>query len=70
VSREIDFVRLILEDDGVGFDYDAVMNRSGREASFGLANLRERVRLLGGILKIESAPGKGTRLYVDLPLRK
>jgi len=32
-----------------------------------LANLRERVRLLGGTLKIETSPGKGTRLAVDIP---
>jgi signal transduction histidine kinase len=32
-----------------------------------LTNLRERVRLLGGTLKIETSPGKGTRLAVDIP---
>ena len=55
---------------GFGFDYAAVMNRSSREAGFGLANLRERIRLLEGSLKIETAPGKGTRLSVDIPSSK
>jgi len=35
-----------------------------------LANLRERVRLLEGNLKIETAPGKGTRLSVEIPCGK
>jgi signal transduction histidine kinase len=61
-------VRMILEDDGAGFDYDAVMKRAA--AGFGLANLHERIRLLGGSLKIETAPGKGTRLNVELPCNK
>jgi signal transduction histidine kinase len=61
-------VRMILEDDGVGFDYDSVMKRT--VAGFGLANLNERTRLLRGSLKIETAPGKGTRLSVDLPCKK
>ena len=63
VRRDPTAVRMILEDDGVGFDPAAVMSRTG---SFGLANLRERVRLLGGTLKIDTAPGKGTRLSVVL----
>ena len=67
VRKENGLVRMRMEDDGVGFDYSAVINRSGGETGFGLANLRERVRLLGGSLKIESAPGKGTRLSVDVP---
>jgi len=70
VRRDAGLVRLILEDDGVGFDYAAVMNRSGDKAGFGLTNLRERVRLLEGNLKIETAPGKGTRLSVEIPCGK
>ena len=63
VRKDGTTVRMVLEDNGVGFDPAAVMSRPG---SFGLANLRERVRLLGGALRIDSAPGKGTRLSVLL----
>jgi len=70
VRKDHTSVRMLMEDDGIGFDYDAVMHRSGSESSFGLLNLRERVRLLGGSLKIETGPGKGTRLLVEIPCRK
>jgi signal transduction histidine kinase len=66
VRKDDGMVRMTLEDTGVGFDYEAVLNHSS--SGFGLANLRERVRLLGGTLKIESSPGTGTRLTVDIPL--
>jgi signal transduction histidine kinase/streptogramin lyase len=65
VRKDDGVLRMTLEDNGVGFDYETVMNRSS--SGFGLANLRERVRLLGGTLKIETSPGKGTRLAVDIP---
>ena len=68
VSKDSGGVRMILEDDGAGFDYDAVMKRSA--AGFGLANLGERARLLSGSLEIETAPGKGTRLIVHIPCKK
>jgi signal transduction histidine kinase len=68
VRKDGGMMRMILEDDGAGFDYDAVMKRA--VIGFGLANLSERTRLLGGSLKIETAPGKGTRLSVDLPFKK
>jgi signal transduction histidine kinase len=70
VRKEADLVRLILEDDGVGFDYAALKNRLNDGAGFGLTNLQERVRLLEGNLKIETAPGKGTRLIVEIPYHK
>jgi signal transduction histidine kinase/ligand-binding sensor domain-containing protein len=70
VQREANSVHLILEDDGIGFDYASVMARRPDETGFGLTNLRERVRLLGGTLKIDSAPGKGTRLLVEIPHEK
>jgi signal transduction histidine kinase len=68
VRKETGLLRLIMEDDGVGFDYAAVINRSGAGVSFGLLNLRERIHLLRGTLKIETAPGRGTRLLADIPL--
>ncbi len=52
-----------IEDDGVGFDPQQV--EAGR---FGLKGIRERAHLLGGSTRIESAPGQGTRIFVDLPI--
>jgi two-component system NarL family sensor kinase len=56
-------VRLIVEDDGQGFDPAQIP--SGR---YGLIGLNERVKLLGGNLRLESSPGEGTRIEVTIPL--
>jgi beta-phosphoglucomutase len=52
-----------VRDWGVGFDPDLV-----EKSRFGLQGIRERVRLLEGCMAIESAPGAGTRISVELPL--
>jgi PAS domain S-box-containing protein len=57
-------VRLIVEDDGLGFSVDS----PPRNQKLGLQGIRERAMLLGGELAIESSPGKGTTLYVSVPL--
>ncbi|HEY5995614.1 MAG TPA: sensor histidine kinase [Candidatus Deferrimicrobiaceae bacterium] len=54
---------LSIRDDGRGFD----PGRVAREGSHGLIGLRERVRLAGGLVKIRSRPGAGTRLTVLVP---
>ncbi len=63
-------LRLTVIDDGVGFDPDAVAHagEGGRTDSFGLRATRERVEQLGGSLLVDSAPGGGTRLVVELAL--
>lgn len=53
---------LEIEDQGVGFDPNGVPD--GR---FGLKGIRERARLFGGRASIQSAPGEGTRILVELP---
>jgi signal transduction histidine kinase len=53
-----------IEDDGRGFDVEAAL----RARSSGLEGMRERSRLAGGRLTIESAPGEGASLSVELPL--
>jgi signal transduction histidine kinase len=55
-------VRTVIEDDGVGFRIEDV-----REGALGLVGMRERVSLLDGRFDIESAPGAGTTLVIDLP---
>jgi signal transduction histidine kinase len=57
-----DAVRAVIEDDGAGFDPARV-----REGALGLVGIRERVSLLGGRFEIESAPGDGTTLVIELP---
>lgn len=60
---------LDVQDDGRGFDplVDQLHVTPGAEGGFGLRAMRERVAALGGALTIESAPGEGTTLAVELP---
>jgi len=58
-----DWIRLEIRDWGVGFDPAAA-----RAKHFGLQGIRERGRLLQGRVSIESWPGKGTRILVELPI--
>lgn len=59
-------VRLVVADDGVGFATTAPPSPDRR--SFGLVGIRERAELLGGTAEIESAPGRGTRIVVTVPV--
>ena len=60
-------VILIVEDDGVGFLVrdESESRKSGR--NLGLKGMRERAILMGGMLEIESSPGRGTTIYVRVP---
>ena len=57
----------MVEDDGEGFAPDEIVET--KESGLGLVGMRERVGLLGGRLQIESAPGAGTTLVVEVPTR-
>lgn len=66
-----DRVALDIQDDGVGFDPDDVPIRSGEEADgIGLKIMRERVEQCSGTLIVESVPGTGTTMVVDLPVSR
>ena len=56
-------IRLVVEDDGCGFDPDGVSPSRG----FGLLSMKERAESLGGILNLNSAPSRGTRVEVAVP---
>lgn len=67
LERRNDSVRLIIEDDGKGFrvaEKSAVL-KSGQ--GLGLIGMRERAGLVGGTVEIESAPGRGTTIFVRAP---
>jgi signal transduction histidine kinase len=59
---------LEVEDDGLGFDVEAVNKSYDKRGSLGMINLRERTELVNGLLNLDSAPGKGTRVQVYIPL--
>jgi len=61
---------LEIEDDGLGFDVAAVNKSYDKRGSLGMVNLRERTELVNGLLNIDSAPGKGTRVQVYIPLNE
>jgi signal transduction histidine kinase len=59
---------LEVEDDGVGFDVNAVDATYESRGSLGMINLRERTELVNGVLRIDSVKGRGTRIQVVIPL--
>ena len=59
-------IRIEIEDDGRGFEPDNVSHAERRH--FGLMGIEERVEILGGKVKIDSAPGQGTRVRLEVPL--
>jgi PAS domain S-box-containing protein len=64
-------IRLIVEDDGIGFDLNSkakAARKPGR--GLGLTSMKERADLLGGRLEIETTPGRGTTVFVNVPVTK
>lgn len=57
-------LRAIVEDDGVGMEMPA----AGERSTLGLSCMLERARLLGGRVEIDSSPGVGTTVMVEVPV--
>ncbi len=64
LSVEDGFVSAVIEDDGRGFSEDRISERGG---GLGLVGMRERASMIGGRVSIESTPGEGTRIRIDVP---
>lgn len=68
IHQEAGAIRLEIGDNGVGFDVDA--QPQYRSGGLGLVGIRERVTLVGGQCTVESQKGHGTRIRVQLPLKR
>lgn len=68
LSQRSDHLLMLVVDDGNGCDIGQALARSSSGDSTGLASIRERVRLFGGQLALDSRPGEGLQLRVTLPL--
>lgn len=60
-------LKLIISDDGNGFDYQAINENSMSRSGAGLRNIKRRVTLIGGTCEIISSPGNGTQLTLLIP---
>jgi len=63
VGREQNNIKLLVEDDGIGF----VQKGVSRGRSFGLAGMKERIAALGGTVRVRTGKGRGTRIEVTVP---
>lgn len=68
VEQRANELRMIIEDDGVGFERSQSTGNGTGGRRVGLIGMAERVALAGGTLTIESEPGMGTSIYLHIPL--
>jgi len=61
-------IQIAVEDEGSGFDPSQLRSAGGRVGGFGLFSFSERIDVFGGRLLIESSPGVGSRILLDVPL--
>ncbi|KPK71144.1 hypothetical protein AMJ87_07605 [candidate division WOR_3 bacterium SM23_60] len=69
-SRHGNAVRISVEDDGIGFNPDCLGLKMTHNEGFGLFNIKERLRHLGGKLQVNSEKGKGTSVVLIVPLKR
>jgi signal transduction histidine kinase len=67
VHFEDNTIRVVVADDGCGFDPDQAFSED--RGHFGLIGMRERTEHMGGRFEIRSTPGAGTELTVEVPVR-
>jgi signal transduction histidine kinase len=63
-------VQARIEDDGAGFDVVDEWSRAEKAGRLGLAGMEEAVRMAGGRLSVDSAPGQGTAVVALVPARR
>ena len=69
LRRDGEQLRVIVEDNGVGFAPDKLGASSAKMEGFGLFSIRERLNYFGGRMEIESIPGQVTRVILTIPLQ-
>lgn len=70
LKKEGGNIRIVVEDDGVGFDISGFRSKVSKAGGFGLFNIRERLEYLGGHLEVVSKPGHGAQITLIAPLKQ
>jgi two-component system sensor histidine kinase DegS len=65
-----DAIRVKVLDDGIGFDVAKERELAEERGTWGLVNMEERARLIGGSVSITSEPGRGSTVFLEVPLTK
>lgn len=68
LSFVTDGLMVVIEDDGTGFDVDETLMRAANRETSGIMGMLERAEMLGGMLRVNSTPGEGTRVELGAPL--
>jgi len=68
VKKKDNHVRLTVDDEGEGFDPDKIKNNANELKGIGLISIKQWITAMEGTMSIESQPGKGTRVAIDIPL--
>lgn len=68
LARQNNVLVAVVQDSGPGFDLNLVTSIYNEKASLGLQNMRERSALIDGDLRIDTAPGRGARVTLIVPL--
>ena len=61
-------INLLIEDDGIGFIPDTAFNPSDSKQRLGLRGIKERTKICGGSVSLDSFLGQGTRLEIEIPI--
>ena len=69
-TRDGDDVKLVVEDDGCGFNIDKIKLQKGGSKGFGLFSISERIEYFGGSIDIESSLGGGSRIEISVPIER
>ncbi len=69
IDRTDESIRIVIEDDGKGFDVTRLEQIVHEQQGFGLFSIRERLTHVGGTFAVESTPGKGTKVTLVAPLQ-
>ncbi|MBU4268404.1 MAG: PAS domain S-box protein [Acidobacteria bacterium] len=68
LSHQEPFLKIQVNDDGVGFDASRIFSPKDQNSGFGFFSMRERLNYLGGGLEVKSKPGKGSQIILTVPL--
>jgi signal transduction histidine kinase len=67
MSRDNECLNVVIADNGRGFDTSAPPRPSGA-GGFGILNMSERIRMIGGTASVEASPGHGTKIRLSVPV--